>query len=329
MGLFIDTNIFLSFYHLSSDDLEELRKLDVLLERKKLALYLPTQVIDEHQRNRDGKIDDALKRFRDQRLSLQFPQICKDYPEYDKLRDLQEQYRGLHATLLRKIESDVIDESLKADEIIHKLFSRAHCIPLTDELFAKAQRRRDLGNPPGKRDSLGDAINWEALMATVPRNDPLYFVSDDGDYCSARDDSEFNSFLAQEWTGEKAAPVLFYKRLSDFFKDTYPEIKLASDLDKNLLINDLVESRNFQSTYRYIGRLAKYGVDFSDSELNALVEAAVENDQIAHIIADADVHDFYRSIIKGREASIEPHKLDALLHHLAPPKQDADDEPIF
>ena len=40
MNLFIDTNIFLSFYHLSSDDLEELRKLAALLEQKKATLYL-------------------------------------------------------------------------------------------------------------------------------------------------------------------------------------------------------------------------------------------------------------------------------------------------
>jgi hypothetical protein len=31
--LFIDTNIFLSFYHLSGEDLEELNKLAVLIEK--------------------------------------------------------------------------------------------------------------------------------------------------------------------------------------------------------------------------------------------------------------------------------------------------------
>jgi hypothetical protein len=61
MNLFIDTNIFLSFYHLSSDDLEELRKLGVLLDKKKVTLLLPKQVIDEYRRNREVKIADALK----------------------------------------------------------------------------------------------------------------------------------------------------------------------------------------------------------------------------------------------------------------------------
>ena len=41
MYLFIDTNIFLSFYHFTKEDLEELKKLGVLLKQKKVILYLP------------------------------------------------------------------------------------------------------------------------------------------------------------------------------------------------------------------------------------------------------------------------------------------------
>lgn len=57
----------------------------VLLEQKKLQLYLPSQIVSEFRRNREGKIADALKKLKDQRLNLRFPQICKDYPEYGKL----------------------------------------------------------------------------------------------------------------------------------------------------------------------------------------------------------------------------------------------------
>lgn len=37
MNLFIDTNVLLSFYHVSSDDLEELEKLVVLLEQRRCS----------------------------------------------------------------------------------------------------------------------------------------------------------------------------------------------------------------------------------------------------------------------------------------------------
>lgn len=66
MNLFIDTNIFLSFHHYTSDDLEELRKLAVLARQGEVELLLPKQVVDEFKRNRAGKIADALKRLREQ-----------------------------------------------------------------------------------------------------------------------------------------------------------------------------------------------------------------------------------------------------------------------
>ena len=64
MHLFIDTNVLLSFFHVSSDDLEELKKLVVLLGQKKAQLYVPVQVKMEFRRNREAKVADALRRFR-------------------------------------------------------------------------------------------------------------------------------------------------------------------------------------------------------------------------------------------------------------------------
>ena len=59
--LFIDTNILLSFYHLSSDDLEELRKLIALIDTGQITLVVTEQVKDEFFRNRGAKIADAMK----------------------------------------------------------------------------------------------------------------------------------------------------------------------------------------------------------------------------------------------------------------------------
>lgn len=52
MSIFIDTNVYLSFYHLSCDDLEELKKLTVLVRESKAILLLTDQVMDEFHRNR-------------------------------------------------------------------------------------------------------------------------------------------------------------------------------------------------------------------------------------------------------------------------------------
>ena len=62
MNIFIDTNVYLSFYHLSSDDLEELKKLVVLAREGKVVLLLPEQVIDEFRRNRAANLRSVLLR---------------------------------------------------------------------------------------------------------------------------------------------------------------------------------------------------------------------------------------------------------------------------
>src|SRR6266542_4983915 len=131
MKLFIDTNIFLSFYHLTSEDLEELRKLGVLLEQKEVTLYLTDQVKAEFRRNRELKIADALKRLAEQRLNSQFPQMCKDYSEYRELRDLQKNYEIAHSVLLKGISRDVAAQTLKADKTIQELFSKATSLETT------------------------------------------------------------------------------------------------------------------------------------------------------------------------------------------------------
>jgi predicted nucleic acid-binding protein len=116
MDLFIDSNVLLSFYHFTGDDLEELKKLIVLLEKKKLRLYLPSQVVSEFRRNRESKIADTLKRLKEQRLNLQFPQICKDYAEYAALRELQKSYEAQHAALLNKLSEDIENRSSRLTE---------------------------------------------------------------------------------------------------------------------------------------------------------------------------------------------------------------------
>ena len=79
MNIFIDTNIYLTFYHYSIDDLEELKKLLAALRDPSLTLYLPEQTILEFKRNRESKIADAIKTLSEQKIPDSFPQMCKDY----------------------------------------------------------------------------------------------------------------------------------------------------------------------------------------------------------------------------------------------------------
>jgi predicted nucleic acid-binding protein len=313
-NLFIDTNILLSFYHFSSDDLEELRKLAALVRQGELRLYLPAQVVTEFRRNRANKIADALNRLKSQNLKLQFPQLSKDYDEYPLLRDAQREYSRLHSQLINRIEEDVSSHALQADFVVDELFDLAEVSPTTNELVAKARLRMEIGNPPGKKGSLGDAIIWEALLEAVPDLEDLFFITEDGDYFSPLDEEQLDPFLVQEWMNSKRSELIVYNRLSRFFRANYPDIELAFEIEKETLIGELATSGSFQRTHEIIARLSKYS-DFTDAQLNAIALAAATNDQVYWIINDPDVYDFLVSMIKPKEAALDFDPLTKLNEH--------------
>jgi predicted nucleic acid-binding protein len=331
MNLFIDTNVLLSFYHLSSDDLEELRKLIVLLGENRVALHLPEQVVNEFRRNRENKIADALKRFNEERLSGQFPQICKEYEEYSRLRKIIDAFQQTKGQLLEKITKDFRNETFKADNIISELFSRAKSISISTEVVQRAKLRYDLGNPPGKDKSYGDAVNWECLLAAVPNGEDLFFITNDGDYISETNKEDFSYFLSREWTDKKGSKIIFFRRLSEFFKDKFPHIKLATELEKEVLINGLANSGSFASTRRILRKLSKIS-DLTDAQLNEVVLATIINSQVSWILHDEDINGYVRQLIQGHESNIDPDNLRKLNELLDPPEPDPDalhDDPDF
>jgi hypothetical protein len=200
VDLFLDTNIWLSFYHFSNDDLEELRKLVVLIEKEKVTLRVTDQVVDEFRRNRNAKFNDAIKKFKAEKLNDQFPQLCKDYEEpYETMKAAICQYNEAKGLILRRLTQDFGQEKLKADAVIKELFAKASMIKASQEVVTRAFWRHQRGNPPGKGDSLGDAINWECLLEHVKDGHDLYLIAEDVDYRLEGSDDELSPFLKQEW----------------------------------------------------------------------------------------------------------------------------------
>ena len=77
-NLFIDTNIWLSLYHFTNDDLNQFNKLKDLLDDE-VRLFVPRQVKDEITRNRESKLKDALSSF--EIKDIKYPAFCKEYGE--------------------------------------------------------------------------------------------------------------------------------------------------------------------------------------------------------------------------------------------------------
>ena len=309
MNLFIDTNVFLHFYHYSGDDLAELDKLSVLIRNSDLKLYLPEQVCEEFYRNRDNTLADALKEFRKDKLDKQFPQVTKHYEEYKKMREAIKLYEESKQSILTKLKNDIVTDNLKADKVIESLFSNASLIQLDAELIDKAKQRFDLGNPPGKNKSYGDAIIWESLLRAIPNSEPLVFISDDGDYYSEVDDTLFNPFLIKEWQKIKRSNIVHFRNLTVFFRENFPDIKLADELEKNLLIEKLATSASFATTHIVLFKLSSFN-DFTREQINDIILACISNNQIYWIATDQDVKENLSKIVLKHLELIDPDLFD-------------------
>lgn len=320
MHIFLDTNAFLSFYHLSSDDLEELKKLAVLVREGEVTLYIPDQVIDEFRRNRASKIADALKRLDDQKFGLAVPQMAKQYEEYNLLRESERAVRQQHSRIVERIRMDAGSNSLEADTVIDELFLVAEVIHTSEEILDRARLRMELGRPPGKRGSLGDAINWEVLLEVVPMSQDLHFIADDSDFFSPLERESLHPYLKEEWEQAKESHVNTYRRLSSLFSDHFPNIDLALELEKDILIRELGICASFSETHQVISKLSKFN-DFTSTQVNDILLAAVSNDQIYWIANDPDVHQFISAVVRGREDQIEHEilvKIEYFLTELDP-----------
>ena len=287
--VYIDSNIWLSLYHFSSDDLEQFHKLKQLVGAG-IYLLIPQQTRDEVIRNRDAKVKDALSKF--ERFSFEFPAFSKNYEEYADFSKRYNLLKDEHKLWLKKVKKDVQSQSLSADLVLNDFFACDLLLPCDDSIIRRAELRYKSGNPPGKDNRLGDAINWECLLENVPEGEDLYFISGDKDYASVIDDNSFNHFLMDEWKRTKKSTVLFFKSLVSFLNQYIGDIKLQHEQEKDDLIDALKCSRNFANTHIVIEKLAKY-TEWTDVQREGLFEAAINNTQVSWIIGDDDVYSFY------------------------------------
>jgi hypothetical protein len=289
INLFIDTNVLLGFYRFTDDDIKKLGKLeDLIVKTKAVNLLVTEQQVQEFYRNRDNVIKQGLDQVKLSKLSL--PKIFSEHDEYNNIiigfKELSEK--------LKQIRLDTIDKALKqdlvADAIVKRIFSKP--IETSVEILEKARSRMDIGNPPGKNGSLGDAINWEILLESLDELSDIHIISDDGDYRSPLDDKSINTFLSDEWWKRNTGRVYLYRSLNDFFRDHFPDLELVDEAIKDSLIEQIASSKSFDESRSLITQLVKIG-SLSEIQAKDLLNAATTNDQVykAHYYSPSIVGD--------------------------------------
>lgn len=294
-NLFIDSNVWLSLYHFTNDDLVQFSKLKDMVN-KSIRLFIPQQVYDEIARNREAKLKDALKAF--DIKTFRFPAFCKGYPEFDTVKSAYNSFMNQVNTWKKTINADIETHHLPADETIMQIFETVELIPCQDYVD-KAYMRYRIGNPPGKDNKYGDAINWECLLANVPNGEDLYFISADKDYCSELDDERIKDFLRLEWRRVKDSEIHYYKNLVPFLTENISDIKLETEAKKQNLIDQLSNSGSFQRTHATIAMLKMFS-GWTEDQIEELCAIAEDNSQVSWILKDPDVFEFYSHVLSGK-----------------------------
>lgn len=312
-NLFIDSNIWLSLYHFTSDDLAQFEKLKELLGVD-IRLWIPRQVYDEVLRNREAKLNEAFKTF--DIKAIQYPVFCKQYEEYEKFSTDFSKLLKRYKEWKQKINEDMRNQTLPADKTIGLFFSSAGLVEC-DSIIDRAYARYKIGNPPGKDNKYGDAINWECLLNFVPNGEDLYFISFDKDYRSEMFDDMFNPFLMNEWRQKKNSTIHYYKNLVPFLNEHFKDIELKTEEEKANLIIQLKGSPNFVSTHGIISLMNRHS-GWSDAQIEEICNAAEENMQVNWILADNDVYEFYTELLnKDKFKQLEDCSISRIMERLS------------
>jgi predicted nucleic acid-binding protein len=162
--VFIDANVLLSFFEISKEDIQKLIDAFLLVDHKEMVFVTTETVREEFVRRRSGVIEKTLEEFSGIRLPA-VPTMATNLPENSAYLSARKAVADAHKALKEQLEQKAKGKVLEADALIVKYFEVARPIKASNHILIKARDRVDIGNPPGKRGSFGDAINWECLLS--------------------------------------------------------------------------------------------------------------------------------------------------------------------
>lgn len=330
--IFIDTNVLLRIFNKTSDTLNEVEVLLELVKANQVTLYTTEQVVEEFYRNAEHEIENAISDIAAIPDKVELPRITQQFGEASEILSHFNAIRQAKKALLEAAREAAQGGELREDSLVGEIFAEATELPRTPEIIEKARLRRDLGNPPGKKDTLGDQINWECLLSGVENGKNLSILSRDGDFSVKIGSKSVKQFLESEWEGAKVSKICLFHDLKEFLSEAFPDIKTPLDAKKNSALSKLKKSGSFLTTHKQIAILAEIIDQLSLEEATKAFRALIENEQVRWIATDEDVKEFYSRLFE-RFYPKTPHELDeeliAVAPYLGPDESDLDDDIPF
>lgn len=282
--VYIDTNIYLRFYDSKQSNFKKLLN---ALEEINQYIFITSQIINEIDRNKQllfkRSIDGYITQCRLPSTELPGHISTSTDKEVNTWNATQKQIEKLldrQVAELKKISGKILEELLNSQDDISKVLSKIaeNLYENNDECIDRARLRKNLGNPPGKRnDPIGDELNWELLIEHLQTEaiEDLIIVTEDSDYAILTGgDVQLNSFLYKELNQiDKGLNIFCFQSLADGLKkfDELKKIKTlpnSKELEKirieeaesfnrsQLLLNSLQPSSNL--LHRLISQQSAY-----------------------------------------------------------------------
>lgn len=294
--VYCDANIFLDFFRFSDDDLTQLEKLIQQIDGSHITFYLPQHTEEEYYRNRDKVVSEQLSNLKKIKLQIGLPLFVREnQASLDLVGKLKSASQDFDA-IISDADEKAANRSFKADILLAQIFEKSTKIETTPSLISSAESRSALGNPPGKPNSIGDRINWEALLQEVYEGNDLCIITRDQDYLADFKTTTLNMFLIKEWSTRKNANLRIFKGIKSFAVFVDDTIKFLNDPQRAEAIELLKDSGSFASTHVAISNLMGFVESFTEEEIEKLLEIAMSNGQVGGIMGDSDVSDFYDRI---------------------------------
>lgn len=336
--LFIDASVFLSFYSITNDELEELQKIVDLLDSERLILYVHNHLIDEVMRNRENKLAAALSELRKTEPRMPtVPRFMNDYKEAKELRLSVQEARRLFKICADRGRAEAISSTTAADKLLNSIFSAAHVRNVEAAVIERAETRLKLGNPPGKDKQLGDRIQWEFLLRVLPFGSDLNIITRDLDFCSDLDEGAIHPFIRNEARIMRGSNVFVHRELKRFlahhFKEfdfeNYRLLKKRDDTQKfdrvsaALLSNQQMQSkieamqqlrdaRNEDDLVNAIDRLKALSPQLNDSDVTRIFEIALSASLVDEYALDEFVHEFFEGLLPRAFAVLNEQQIRAV-----------------
>lgn len=238
MKILIDTNIFLDFYRSNSQPVKIFNTLNEHIDK----IILTDQIIQEFDRSRESVIKTLKQKFQlESKLDNFSSSYLQNLTEFKDLIQIQKLYKTKQKEVALKIDEilknpsldpiasffkEFVDESLKQEKVLYA----------TDNIIAKAERRKKIGNPPtSDKYSLGDEINWEIVLENLKED--IIIVGRDNTY------SNNLTFLQKD----------FHKKTGCYITDLTESITGALDKSGIATSKELIEEEN-----RFIDEIKHY-----------------------------------------------------------------------